>query len=293
MKRNDVTFLSQGLKCAAWLYEPEGNAPYPCIVMAHGFGAVREARLDAYAERFAQAGFAALVFDYRYLGASEGEPRQIIDINKQQEDWRAAIEYARSLKNIDKDRIALWGTSFSGGHVITMAAQDPKIAAVVSQIPFTDGFATIGANPFGIVLKLTWAWFKDVLSQISNSQPHYIKVVGTRSDVAAMSSPNAESGYRAILPAKTTWENRVAARIIIPTLFYRPVKSASKIKCPILVCLCKEDDVTPPQPAREVAKLANGELKEYSGDHFAPYLGASFEQIVKDEITFFNKNLMK
>ena len=107
--------------------------------MAHGFSGVREQRLDAYAERFAQAGLAALVFDYRHFGASDGEPRQLLSIARQLEDWRAAIAHARSLDGIDPKRIALWGSSFSGGHVVATAAGDPKVAAVVSQAPFTDG----------------------------------------------------------------------------------------------------------------------------------------------------------
>ena len=108
--------------------------------MAHGFSGVREQRLDAYAERFAQAGMAVLVFDYRHFGASEGEPRQLLSIARQLEDWRAAVAHARSLEGIDTKRIALWGSSFSGGHVIATAAKDPDVAAVVSQAPYTDGF---------------------------------------------------------------------------------------------------------------------------------------------------------
>src|SRR4051812_4254533 len=124
MDRIDVSFLSGGERCAAWLYRPEGSGPHACVVLAHGFGGVRYARLDAFAERFARAGFAALVFDYRHFGDSEGEPRQVIDIRRQLDDWRSALAFVRSLEDVDADRIALWGTSFSGGHVATIAAED-------------------------------------------------------------------------------------------------------------------------------------------------------------------------
>jgi dienelactone hydrolase len=85
MQRSDVTFESAGTRCAAWLYRPveSGGGPAPCVVLAHGFSGVRDQRLDAYAERFAQAGLAALVFDYRYFGDSDGEPRQLLDIRRQ------------------------------------------------------------------------------------------------------------------------------------------------------------------------------------------------------------------
>lgn len=115
MPRGDVHFESSGIRCAAWHYQPEdGDEAAPCVVMAHGFSATRELRLDAYAERFAAAGFACLVFDYRHFGASEGAPRQLLDIERQLADWRAAIAYARSLRGVDPERIALWGSSFAG-----------------------------------------------------------------------------------------------------------------------------------------------------------------------------------
>src|SRR5690349_20947540 len=132
--RTDATFESGGWRCAAWVYEPEGEGPFPCVVLAHGWTGVREQRLDAFAERFASAGLAALVFDYRHFGASEGEPRQLLDIGRQHEDWVAAIAYARTRGDVDPDRIALWGSSFSGGHVVSVAARDRRIAAVVAQV---------------------------------------------------------------------------------------------------------------------------------------------------------------
>ena len=122
--RRDVWFESGGVRCAAWLYIPtaEGGRR-PLVVMAHGLGAVREWRLDAFAERFAAQGWMVLVFDYRYLGASEGSPRQLLDIGDQLDDWRAALAYGRSLPEVDPDRIAVWGTSFGGGHVLRVARE--------------------------------------------------------------------------------------------------------------------------------------------------------------------------
>jgi len=137
IERTEVSFPSTGLRCAAWLYRPTGSGPHPIVVLAHGFAFTREARLDAYARRFLAAGLAVLVFDYRHFGASEGQPRQLMDIGRQLGDWRAAITYARGLAGIDGDRVALWGTSFSGGHVAALAAADQQIAAVISQVPYS------------------------------------------------------------------------------------------------------------------------------------------------------------
>ena len=125
--RADIEFSSGGTACAAWLYRPQGAGPNPCVVMAHGFSAVRDQRLDAYAERFREAGFAVLLFDYRHFGTSAGEPRQLLSIRRQLQDWEAAIVAARAQPDIDPARIALFGSSFSGGHVQTLAARDPAI----------------------------------------------------------------------------------------------------------------------------------------------------------------------
>jgi fermentation-respiration switch protein FrsA (DUF1100 family) len=128
-QREDIRFASGDGHCAGWLYSaPRGSkllndVGVPCVVMAHGFGATKEGRLDAYAERFVERGMAALVFDYRHFGDSSGDPRQLIDIGRQHEDWQAAVEKARSLDGIDADRIALWGSSNSGGHVVWVAAR--------------------------------------------------------------------------------------------------------------------------------------------------------------------------
>lgn len=107
MQREDAHFTSHGTGCAAWVFRPAGPGPHPCVLMAHGFGAVREARLDASAERFVEAGIASVVFDYRCFGASDGEPRQWLSIGRQLEDYEAAIDFARGLANIDGVRIAL------------------------------------------------------------------------------------------------------------------------------------------------------------------------------------------
>src|SRR3712207_6570143 len=150
MPRLDVTFSSGGVDVAAWLYLPEEGVPahpHACVVMAHGFAGTRRDRIDAYAERFAQAGLAALLFDYRSFGESGGEPRQVLDIGAQHDDYRAAVAFARAHEEIDPARIALWGTSFSGGRVVALAARDPSIAAVVAQIPFADGLVQLRAAP--------------------------------------------------------------------------------------------------------------------------------------------------
>ena len=146
-------------------------APVPCVVVGHGFDGVREQRLDAYAERFAAAGLAVLVFDYRFIGSSEGEPRQLFDNKAQLADWRAAIECARKLEGVDPERIALWGTSTSGGHVVQLASEDARIAAVVAQVPLVDGLAQLFGTPVRQTVRLLWAGLKDRIGAALRPRP--------------------------------------------------------------------------------------------------------------------------
>src|ERR1700757_2178396 len=151
LSRRDVAFPSSGDECRAWLFMPKAERP-PLVILGHGLGATREYGLEPFARRFVDAGIAALVFTYRHFGDSGGRPRQLLDIDRQLGDWAAALAYARTLEEIDATRIALWGTSFGGGHVLIAAARDGGVAAVVSQCPFTDGVAaTRAAHPRSLV----------------------------------------------------------------------------------------------------------------------------------------------
>ena len=144
----EIGFESAGERCAAWHWSGAGDAflgdgGRPCVVMAHGFGHTADSGLHAYAERFAAEGLEVLLFDYRNFGASTGEPRQLVDYRRHRADYRAAVEFARDIDGVDAERIVLWGTSYSGGHVIAIAAADPRIAAVISQVPAVDGRAAV------------------------------------------------------------------------------------------------------------------------------------------------------
>jgi len=293
MQHKDVTFYSQGTRCAAWLYQPEAEQPLPCVIMAHGFGGTRVMRLDAYAQRFAEAGFAVLVFDYRHFGDSEGEPRQLLDIQQELVDWTAAIVFARSLDSIDADRIALWGTSFSGGHVIELAAHDSRIAAVIAQTPFTDGLTTVIPQGIRGAMQLSGAGLRDLWHAIRKLPPHYIPAIGKPGALAAITAPGSFEGYQAMLPANYDAPNQVTARVLLKLTTYRPIKAASRVSAPLLVCICDQDQVTSPRAALKTAHAApQAEVRHYSGDHFDIYVGELFEKTVKDQIAFLTLHLM-
>jgi fermentation-respiration switch protein FrsA (DUF1100 family) len=138
--KRPVEFLSKGTAVRGDLVLPAGQGPFPLLVMGGGWCYVKEIVMPHYAEALVAAGCAVLMFDYRCLGASEGEPRQHIDPAMQVEDYKNAISYAETLTEIDADRIGVWGISYAGGHVLVVGATDPRVKCVVSNIPVVDGF---------------------------------------------------------------------------------------------------------------------------------------------------------
>jgi len=292
MQREDVWFNSGSDRISAWLYRPATNGDAPLLVMAHGLGAVRTMRLDAYAERFSAAGYACLVFDYRNFGDSEGQPRQLLDIGMQLQDWTVAVAYARTLLGIDHNRIGLWGTSFSGGHVIATAARLPGIAAVVSQCPFTDSIASLGTLSPLIRARITALAVRDLIAARFGRPPVMVPTAGKPGEVALMNAPDAYPGYMRLVPSGTTLRNEVAARFFVKIVTYRPGRLASKITCPILFCVCETDSVAPSGPTRRYAATApHGQVKLYPEGHFEIYVGDAFERVVADQLDFLDKNL--
>ncbi len=292
MSREDVRFRSGDDECAAWIYRPDGvPGDAPCVVMAHGFGGIKEARLDAFADRFAAAGYGALVFDYRYHGESGGKPRLLIDIGRQRDDWRAATAYARGLEGIDAGRIVGWGTSFAGGHVVELAAAGERFAAVIAQGPFMSGAAVLRSAGPGHNSRLALAGLRDLIGA-RFGRSHSIAVVGPPGTTAAMTSPDAQPGYLALIPPDHAWPNRFLPRGTMTLAFQRPYAKAKHVTAPLLVQVMSDDAVTPPKPARIAAEAApRGELIEYPGGHFEIYVGDTFERAVTDQIEFLGRVL--
>ena len=291
--RREVAFLSDRVTCRAWAYEPDAalQRPLPCIVMAHGLSGTRNASLEPYAERFASAGFNVVLFDYRYLGDSDGEPRQLISIPRQLEDWKSAIAFARSMPGVDPERIALWGSSLSGGHVVVAAAHDKRIAAISAQCPMLDGHASarkvrkqVG---FANITRLAAASVYDGLRAAFGLSPYYVPLVAPQGELAAMPTADAYAGLKAIVPPG--WRNQVAARLFLRLPFYRPIRFASEVKCPALVIACEADSVVSTKAAARAVERMGGDAEFVSLPigHFAIYLGEWFERSSGAQIDFF------
>jgi dienelactone hydrolase len=174
-QRNHVRIpAGRGDEMDAWLYLPVGPGPHPVVVMAHGIGGVKAAGLAPFAERFVDGGFAALVFDYRHWGDSTGQPRQLLSIRRQLEDYRTALAWARRQDSLDSTRIFLWGTSFAGMHIVELAAGEAGLAGAIAQCPLVDGLAGVMKIPPSRGLRLAAHALADVVGSALGQKPHYL-----------------------------------------------------------------------------------------------------------------------
>ncbi|MGJ8685975.1 MAG: alpha/beta hydrolase [Spongiibacteraceae bacterium] len=286
MKKN-VSFKSHGRSCAAWFFRPDGEGSFPLVVMAHGLAGIKEMRLDAYAEEFCRAGFACLVFDYRHFGESEGQPRQLLDIKKQHQDWLAAVAYGRTLPDVAQDKVVLWGTSLSGGHVLKVASMLPDITAVISQVPHLSGPASMGMNSVFKLAALTAHGVYDAVRGALGLAPHYVLAISEPEQFSLMNAPGECEGYLKLLPGGLKFDDRVAARFVLSIGLYSPVRALRKLKIPVLMQVALRDLTTPPEPGiKEGPNCSNVRLKKYETGHFQPYVEPVFTSIVAEQIAF-------
>ncbi len=290
--RSDVRFRSGETECGAWLYLPEDGAQTAAVVLGHGLGGTKEMGLGAYAERFAAAGYTALAFDYRHFGSSGGEPRQLLDVARQLGDWAAAIEFTRSLDRVDPERVAIFGSSFGGGHAIVTAARDPRIAAAIAQCPFTDGPTSLLALGPRSAAKLSTRASRDLVARLRGTDPVRVALVGPPGSAALMSAPDALPGYLALVPEGMPFTNGVAARVGMRIPTYRPGRAAKDVSAPILFCVCDEDSVAPARTTlRHAARAPRGEVIRYPIGHFEIYRGEAFDRAVADQVGFLQRHL--
>jgi acetyl esterase/lipase len=246
--------------------------------------------LPNYAQRFVSAGFSVLIFDYRYSGESEGEPRQLINIHKQREDINNAILFLRKHESINAEKIVLWGTSLGGGHVIDVAANDPAIAAVIAQVPGIDmvdpkAKATIKI-PAAMLLRILLSAVWDGIKGFLGLEPHYIKVFSDTGETAVFTQKELKPRFDLLMKSGSTWQNRFTPRFYLSPPRYRK-GTAERIKMPLLICVADREVFGNPAFQAWVGHQApKGEVKHYDAEHFDFYHGDVFEKVVKDQIDF-------
>lgn len=296
----DVDFTVDGTRCAAWRYAGEGAAfdgpaGRPCVVMGHGIGLTRDSGIDEIAARFAAAGLDVLLFDYRYLGASDGQPRGLVWPRRQVADYRGAVARARSLDGVDGDRIVVWGFSLAGGHVFEVAAADDRIAAVIALAPGADGLATALATSRAqgatTGLRLTVTGLADAAATLRDGRgPVYVPLAAEPGAPAALNIPGALAGYERI--AGPTWRNEIPARCLLSIPAYRPIRRAASVSCPVLVLVADDDRVVPPASQMDAGQRARAEIRHYPCDHFDLSPGTEWcERAVEHQIAFLARAL--
>jgi fermentation-respiration switch protein FrsA (DUF1100 family) len=255
--------------------------------MANGFSLTHDDGLPAFAERFAGVGITALTFDFRHLGESGGEPRQLIDTGRQQADFRAAVSFARGLEGIDRDAVAVWGFSLGGGHAIYTAADDHQIAAAVALCPMTDVIAFVRRMPKRNSLGMNVVTLRNM---VGRQQVHFM-VAGRPGSKALFTQSEALPGFDAIRGDRSLWRNEFLP-LSFATSNSRAVRVAHRVQCPLFVAIGEEDHVVPRAAAeRTVERAPRGERGVYPIDHFRGFLGEDFERVVADQIEFLSRQL--
>jgi pimeloyl-ACP methyl ester carboxylesterase len=289
----EIRFGASPEECVGRLYRPDSpTGTLACVVLGSGFSCVRDQGLDAVAERLADAGYAALAFDYRHWGESEGEPRQLSDAGRHRVDWRAAISRAAAEDDIDSGKIVLWAYSLGTGHAQALAADGVDVAALICVAPLLSGRGSllhIGGTRH--VIRLTGAGLRDAARAVRRAEPYRIPAVGEPGSLAVINSPETVDGFAAITPPGSSWRNEVCARVaLIPP--YNLVRKVGRIGCPVLYCVFREDDVNPPDLARRAARRApRGELREYPGGHYAAFSEGVFESLLADQVEFLDRHI--
>ncbi|MCU1752328.1 alpha/beta hydrolase [Pseudomonas sp. 6D_7.1_Bac1] len=278
----------------AWVYLPEGSGPHPAVVMAHGIGAIKAGGLAPFAERFREEGFAAIAFDYRNFGGSGGQPREVLCVPRQREDYSTVIGWALEQPHIDPSQIIVWGTSFAGMHVVELAASDTRLAGAVAQAPLTDGLAAAMMAPPRTGIRLFGLALLDLLGSVFGRQPIYIPGHGKPGDLSIGATPDGLFGERLMTPKDgTRWHDRVAARSLLSFSWRRPVRRAASVRVPLLLVVPEADTIAPVPAALEVARKApRAELFRSAGGHYDVYEGgAGFADVLRAEVDFLHRHV--
>ena len=296
--RKDIEFRTEdGVTLRGWHYLPDAGAGrLPTIIMAHGYSAVKEMYLDRFAESFANAGFASIVFDNRNFGASDGEPRQEIDPWKQIRDYRDAINFAETLGDTDVDRIGIWGTSYSGAHVLVVGAVDRRVKCVVSQAPMISGHDNVRRLVRADNIALFQRMFEgDRRSRFAGNPPAMVPVVSEDPEgPAALPTPDSWTWFTETGRNRAhSWKNEVTLRSVEMLSEYEPGAYIAFISpTPLLVIVALGDHLRVADAALTAYEraLSPKQLVTLKGGHFDAY-GAGFATSSAAAIKWFTDHL--
>ncbi|UJR32652.1 hypothetical protein I4U23_020112 [Adineta vaga] len=300
--RRNVEFPAQdGVILRGWLYEPiskqDDKQRYPAIVITHGYGAVKELFVDKYAERFVQSNFVVLLYDHENFGESSGEPRQEIDPNKQVQGYSSAITYLQSLIDlVDSNRIGIWGTSYSGGHVLVVSANDKRVKCVVSQMPSINGRKNLKRRnkTEENYQRLLKALERDQKQREEGGIPRIIPIIRPEEQPDWWNFFDVGHAEEKDKWRYKNWKNEQTLHSVQLYGEYNPEESIEKISpCPLLMLVADHDTVTFSEDEIEVFEQRAGEPKKlvkFNGDHFSAYKD-QFELTANEANDWFKKYL--
>jgi dienelactone hydrolase len=287
--KQDIEFYSDGAKIKAHLYLPaNADRPSPAVVLCHGFAGVKEMLVPPYAEAFAKAGFAALTFDYRGFGESEGTPgklsppRQVVDI-------RNAVTFARSLDEIDGQRIGLWGTSYGGANAISTAAVDNRIRCLCVQLTFGDGERVIlggktDEEKAKVLDSIERIWTKEVTTNKT-------MMLGVN---RFLTDAQSQQFYKDNVDEVPALKARVTFLTMRETLELKPERLLPGVRVPILIVSAEKDAVNPKEESTHLYAMANEPKSLYcipGATHYEVYSGPHFDAAVSRQIAWFDNHL--
>jgi fermentation-respiration switch protein FrsA (DUF1100 family) len=296
--RKDITFDSKGLTCRGWFYTPDdidADQKVPTIIMAHGFSAVKEQALPGFAERFAEAGLRTLLFDYRYFGGSDGEPRCQLFPLEMVEDYRNAITWVCEQPNVDADRIGVWGTSFSGGLAAYTATFDKRVKAVVAQVP-----SLINPESRRSTDPVKWDsvgafLLEDRIARYRTGAVNYMKVVAPEGEPCILPGAESYEAYMELASAAPNWRNEVTLESLEKVREFDPV-SLIHLMAPtaLLVIAAEQDSLIPLDAVMAVYEQATHpkELIVHPVKHFDVYKDPWLTTAANEAIGWFKQHLV-
>jgi uncharacterized protein len=286
------------------------NSLPPVIVMANGLGLTQDANsIVPFVHAFTQAGFVAITFDYATFGYSDGWPRHQVKPKRHVNDLKALLHHLQRNKeslSFDVSRLALWGTSMGGGHVLTVASDYDilPIKAIVGNVPHVKSalesvLGTLARDPptaFTGLLNIAGALFKWTVSQAFTGQTTYIPLHGPPGSAAMMQNPGDDEGYGRLIDISTRqsgWSNLVSVGSVAPTLLYRPYNTVQNIKVPTLLVVAENDTLCPAAAARDaISYIQDGRLYSIPNvGHFDVYNGEILHMVLSETLAFFKKHM--
>jgi alpha-beta hydrolase superfamily lysophospholipase len=287
--RQDVRFYSEGSAVAGHLYLPDSaQFPVPGIVLCHGFAGIKELLVPSFAEYFCTKGYAALTFDYRGFGGSEGEPGRLVPL-RQIRDIRNAVTFMQSLEKVDSKRIGLWGTSFGGANAIITASSDDRIRCLCVQLTFGDGSRVVTGNMSE----------EEKTKFFATLQKMQEKKVLTGKEMMVsihkvLSDPQSKAFFESHVSQFPHLNIKIPFLTVAETLEHKPEKFLRDLRIPIHIVAAGKDGVNPPQESLRLFEAAS-DPKELSiiedASHYEVYQGDFFERVVGRQTAWFDRYL--